>query len=571
MVSLGLQDEYLIGNPQITFFKTVYRRHTNFAIETIEQVIDGVKDTDTYETIGVVNISKTGDLLTNVYVTCNQNLNGIKGNKLIQEVELIIGGTIIDKHTSEWMDIYNELYIPESKQLGFKYMSGGFDNINNSILPQLPVQLKNLQYYPTFLDQKIIILPLKFFFCNNFAQALPIIALQYHDVSIKFKWGYNNQINRNKEIVSSVSCEVWGDYIYLDTDERKRFSESSHEYLIEQLQYKEFINENRKFVLPFNHPVKSLFWTEKELIKTQKANINLNGTERFYKQSKEYFQLKQPFDHFTSIPGNNIKEKNKIQFIKPYHLSYLNTYNHWFVASPSPQDGVHPLNQYLNNPEGTTPSKGQFVEIVSNYEDDSTLLQFIHPPSNIEGIYNPGKCLDVQKGDIISISISVKYHSGGDNDNDNDVYGHEGYNTTFISQIDSIIDNIIPSQTHTPSWNKNTKIIIKPNIKLYTEGEEGDLNILKHKFIARFSVIARYSSPNSNCSNLNKNINCYSFSLNPVEHQPSGTCNFSKIDDIKLVFDDIVPANINNPLIVYALNYNVLRIKNGMGGLAYSN
>ena len=86
LVSLGLQDEYLIGNPQITFFKTVYRRHTNFAIETIEQVIDGVKDTDTYETIGVVNISKTGDLLTNVYVTCNQNLNGIKGNKLIQEV-----------------------------------------------------------------------------------------------------------------------------------------------------------------------------------------------------------------------------------------------------------------------------------------------------------------------------------------------------------------------------------------------------------------------------------------------------------------------------------------------------
>ena len=145
MVSLGLQDEYLIGNPQITFFKTVYRRHTNFAIETIEQVIDGVKDTDTYETIGVVNISKTGDLLTNVYVTCNQNLNGIKGNKLIQEVELIIGGTIIDKHTSEWMDIYNELYIPESKQLGFKYMSGGFDNINNSILPQLPVQLENIQ------------------------------------------------------------------------------------------------------------------------------------------------------------------------------------------------------------------------------------------------------------------------------------------------------------------------------------------------------------------------------------------------------------------------------------------
>ena len=314
LVSLGIQDEYLIGNPQITFFKTVYRRHTNFAIETIEQIIDGVKDTETTETVGVVNVARTGDLLTNVYVTCDQSSNGIKGNKLIREVELLLGGTLLDKHTSEWMEIYSELYTPESKRLGYKYMTGGFENNTQSF---------------TIGDQQKIMIPLRFFFCNEHSQALPIIALQYHDITMKFKWGYNGDINRKTGITEPVSCEVWCDYIFLDQDERKRFADSTHEYLIEQLQYKEYISSSRTFDLKFYHPVKCLFWTEEGLITDQKANLHLNGSDRFYQQSKEYFQLKQPFEHFTSIPGNNIKEQDFPQIIKPIPLSY-----HYTPSSP---------------------------------------------------------------------------------------------------------------------------------------------------------------------------------------------------------------------------------------------
>tara|TARA_B100001094_G_scaffold328831_1_gene390166 strand:+ start:19494 stop:21101 length:1608 start_codon:yes stop_codon:yes gene_type:complete len=528
LVSLGIQDEYLIGNPQITFFKTVYRRHTNFAIETIEQIIDGVKDTETTETVGVVNVARTGDLLTNVYVTCDQSSNGIKGNKLIREVELILGGTLLDKHTGEWMEIYSELYTPESKKLGYKYMTGGFDN-----------NIPNL----TDVNQQKIMIPLRFFFCNEHSQALPIIALQYHDITMKFKWGYNGDINRNSGD-NSVSCEVWCDYIFLDQDERKRFADSTHEYLIEQLQYKEYISSSRTFDLKFNHPVKCLFWTEEGLITNQKANLHLNGSDRFYQQSKEYFQLKQPFEHFTSIPGNNIKEQDFPQIIKPIPLSY-----YYDVTNSTVYNLTKGFTWPVEDATITTfPDSGTDYPraiIDSRTSNDYTEIKFEHTPALTHS-------LDIKVGDIILTSISVK---------DPDTVGTDlgQKSITFTSKIDAITNNDMAPET-------TTVINIKPNnnITIVTTGI----------YVISIDVIARHHNPLSRCSDLKKNINCYSFALNPEDHQPSGTCNFSKIDDIKLVFNNTVyatPPPDGKPLTVYALNYNVLRIKNGMGGLAYSN
>ena len=537
LVSLGIQDEYLIGNPQITFFKTVYRRHTNFAIETIEQIIDGVKDTETTETVGVVNVARTGDLLTNVYVTCDQSSNGIKGNKLIREVELLLGGTLLDKHTGEWMEIYSELYTPESKRLGYKYMTGGFENNTQSF---------------TIGDQQKIMIPLRFFFCNEHSQALPIIALQYHDITMKFKWGYNGDINRKTGITEPVSCEVWCDYIFLDQDERKRFADSTHEYLIEQLQYKEYISSSRTFDLKFYHPVKCLFWTEEGLITDQKANLHLNGSDRFYQQSKEYFQLKQPFEHFTSIPGNNIKEQDFPQIIKPIPLSYYYdvtnsaVYNltkgfTWPVADARLADEPQP------NPPTFPSTDTEFPRVIidSRTSNDYTEIKFEHTEDLSE-------ILDIKVGDIILTSISVK-----DPDAEGTDLGQKSI--TFTTQIDTITGNDLDPETA-------TVIKIKPNNKITIETTD--------KYVASIDVIARHNNTLSRCSDLKKNINCYSFALNPEDHQPSGTCNFSKIDDIKLVFNDIVyaaPPPDGKPLTVYALNYNVLRIKNGMGGLAYSN
>ncbi len=119
LVAYGAQDIYLTGNPQITFFKVVYRRHTNFSMETIEQTIQGASTTAGGN--GTVTISRNGDLVSSVYVT--SSTGGIShGSAIISEVELEIGGQRIDRQYEEWNDIWNELSTPASKSLGLKSM-----------------------------------------------------------------------------------------------------------------------------------------------------------------------------------------------------------------------------------------------------------------------------------------------------------------------------------------------------------------------------------------------------------------------------------------------------------------
>ncbi len=244
LVAYGAQDIYLTGNPQITFFKVVYRRHTNFSMEAIQQTINGTSTLSaSANTNGTVTVSRNGDLVSNVYVRCDQDTtNGISGDELIVDVELEIGGQRIDKHTKEWLQVWSELSTPESKAAGYKYLTGGFSNTL--------VTGSNT-------SQQSIMVPLQFWFCRNPGLALPLIALQYHEVKLKFTWGSAaaSGVGRD-DTAATPTCEVWVDYIYLDTDERRRFAQQSHEYLIEQLQYQtEGGTASQKYKLNFNHPV----------------------------------------------------------------------------------------------------------------------------------------------------------------------------------------------------------------------------------------------------------------------------------------------------------------------------
>ena len=138
----GIQDEYITGNPQITFFKSVYRRHTNFAIESVQQIIDGDLGTAPTPTNSTVKISKTADLINGIYVVCPQHQDGINATELISNSELIIGGTIMDRHTNEWMKVWNELTVDAKKKEGYKYMVGGFNSsqtINNQSSVIIPL------------------------------------------------------------------------------------------------------------------------------------------------------------------------------------------------------------------------------------------------------------------------------------------------------------------------------------------------------------------------------------------------------------------------------------------------
>ena len=241
LVAYGSQDVYLTGNPQITFWKVVYRRHTNFALEAVEQTFNGTAATGSNV---VASISRKGDLIHKCYLVF-ENKNGTAVNKfkdahnLIKSVELEIGGQQIDKQYGDWMTIWNELSLPEDKQKGYESMVGAVQ------------------------DEKIYI-PLQFYFCTNPGLALPLIALQYHEVRIKVEFGNLSAITASTPGSVPSTPKLWVDYVYLDTDERRKMAQSSHEYLITQLQADGGNtvtgSSSTHARLNFNHPVKELVW-----------------------------------------------------------------------------------------------------------------------------------------------------------------------------------------------------------------------------------------------------------------------------------------------------------------------
>ena len=259
LVAYGIQDIQLTGTPEITYFKTVYRRYTNFAIEHIKQTFLNTIDETTESTS--VTIARSGDLMSNVWiesyfpsVTSINDNNFISwcnntGHSYIEDCELLIGGSSIDKHNSLYLDANNEFTdIDEKEQLGLNkhpnnlYMKTGTSNI----APELN-----------------LLIPLKFYFTQNYGQALPLIALQYHEIELKFNFRPLKKLLVSDKpytgTISSPDTNLWIEYIFLDTDERQRFAQSTHTYLIQQVQTSEKQLETTN-IINFHHPVKQLIW-----------------------------------------------------------------------------------------------------------------------------------------------------------------------------------------------------------------------------------------------------------------------------------------------------------------------
>ena len=526
LVAYGAQDVYLTGNPQITFFKVVYRRHTNFALESIQQTFNG---TVGYGSRVTSTIARNGDLISRSYLVIKSsatNLCPYFGLRVVKHAEVEIGGQKIDKHYSDWMYIWNELSLPVSKKEGYFKMVGGSGSTGDmSIEPDniLNIDLKDnaddtdfnpnlgdLQvgtYYPYvlggsgyglqlkvniditeitseihqrgagyvigdnsanfYLDLTDLIsaskggklitatdsnkeitkvkvifnaktdanslfssgsydhneldtlyVPLEFWFCRNVGLALPLIALQYHEVKINIQFedakkctnGDGNKLPNSMDL----SAHLWVDYVYLDTDERRKFAQTSHEYLIEQLQFTGFESLSNKVRLNFNHPVKELVWT---------------------------------------VTNNSLIKPNE----------------NWF--------------NYTNNNNIVN------VLAIKDYDDVKKLLG---PNSKTENPVKGAKLL---------------------------LNGNDRF-----TQRDGMYFNMIQPFQHHENIPNNT------------------------------------------------GINVYSFALKPEEHQPSGTLNMSRIDTSFISLDyDLVKYNSNSIFAIYAVNYNVLRILSGMGGIAYSN
>ena len=505
LVAYGAQDIYLTGNPQITFFKVVYRRHTNFSMETIEQTING---NPSFGGNSTVTISRNGDLVYKVYVT-NDNAGVKDGSQMVSEVELEIGGQRIDRHYQEWMDVWNELSTPESKAIGLKSMQGAVSDQAASGVDMVQV-------------------PLQFWFCRNPGLALPLIALQYHEVKLKFTWG-------SSELAGNVAAsKVVCDYIYLDTDERRRFAQVSHEYLIEQLQ-KQTSGGSTSEKLNFNHPVKELIWTNQAIADYDTALLKLNGHDRFSAQQSEYFQLRQPFDYHTAVPRQNLPVVSKKLVSSGANnlkgVAYVSgatsasSTDDALIASQLSSGVVTVTKHSLGGPPGVISGPTPAPEAVYGFRTTDLAVNAL------------------LAGDLVLITGSGASFLGGDPG-------------VLIAEVTAC-----QAANGTDGHVDNTLVQFKSRIENLA-GESGASAVI-------IQSISKITNTNdARTSQMLKKINVYSFALKPEEHQPSGTCNFSRIDNAKLDFTGTQPDASQT---IYAVNYNVLRIMSGMGGLAYSN
>ena len=537
LVSYGEQDSFLTGNPQMTFFKVVYRRYTNYSIETVEQTINGSSTIDTTNTYGNVNITKLGDLIHKIYVT-SDTPNIMCGSKIINSVELKIGKTVIDTHTQEWMDIFNELTTPYSKTFGFKTMIG--DSMNS---------IPNIQ------------IPLQFWFCRNPGLALPIISLQHSDINLNFTWGITSEVGVEANLGVTV------DYIYLDTDERKRFAKISHEYLIEQVQKQPLTNNQSPILLNFNHPVKEIIWTSNMTNAYNSAKIVLNNHDLFALQEEEYFQLRQPYQYHTTIPNTNLivesQKKNGINIELPLVKSSFaadNTFPNGYAITDIDQTAA--ANTLLTEAQFTILTANEitnidnttvFVPVVDTQDTQRVTYFFMFSEMNTDDL--------IQIGDLVEINVS----------GENSVSGSDTEFSTILTTVtlvqtsfgSSVAGGAVADSGHFvgEDTTAGTHIALQFNKPLLSETINGGAN--SRIAINTMNLILRSAAYTSR---MTKKINCFSFSLNPEEYQPSGTCNFSKIDTAKLV----VSSNLQNTDTIYAINYNILRIIGGQCGLAYT-
>jgi len=532
LVAYGAQDVFLTGNPEITFWKVSYRRHTNFAMESIEQTFNGQAD---FGRRVSCTISRNGDLAYRTYVQVtlpeiNQSMGAAgtgpvyarwldyPGEQLIAQVEVEIGGQRIDRQYGDWMHIWNQLTLSSEQQAGYYKMIGhttqltyitdpAFAEING---PCAAVGGPGQVCAPRkSLPETTLYIPLLFWFCRNPGLALPLVALQYHEVKINIDfrpigeclWAVkdltaiassSSQAVTTAYQQSLVAASIYVDFIFLDTDERRKMASNPHEYLIEQLQYtgdESVGSSSNKIKINFNHPCKELIW-----VVQPDANVDycasLEGTSTLFKVLGA-----QPFNYTDAI------------------------------------DALPPSIHVFGGPAETS-GTGAFIS--------GGVFQM---PGALDGFVSGGT------------GTVQDWQSSG-------VFNQDGSAPTGSMLSDAGTFVLSETALNLHCWGENPVV----TAKLQLNGQDR----ISEREGSYFDVVQPFQhhtrAPDTG-------INVYSFALRPEEHQPSGTCNFSRIDNatLQLVLSSgTVAGTATAKVRVYAYSYNVLRVMAGMCGVAYS-
>lgn len=581
LIAYGSQDIYLTGNPTITFFKYMYQRHTNFATEYIRQDFESLPNFNTEnKTKAKCKINRNGDLISDIYLvydlpdiysgpkmTVSTNKINLEvsdddvdyfrwinnlGENIINTVELLIDGHLIDSQYGIWMNIWNELTIDKSKRKSYDMMIGNNSMLNNPSLYHGPYVGKStlsnneeVNNKPTINANRLYI-PLPFWFCYNPGLSIPLIALQYNElyVYIEFnqlndlftvgnppvspeaifntnylnEYGANyetdvgssknpNNLNLSADLSSNgysksnlfyryingtknnnsswkQNCYLDVNYVFLDKEERTKFANISHEYLITQVQSNHFILNNNTsesisgskntLNLLFNHPLKELVWV------IRRTDVDKRNQWNNYTINTYEYDLYDNKNNYLKNFANSVTKPGSITNPDYYHT--VKIFN------------------ILNSSQGI----GTGFNGVSNIKDSS---------------------------------INTYYDINDFTNRNSDCFNN--------------IENIMYSAKLV--FNGNDRFSLKDN----------------HFFNYLQPYKYHTNTPSSG-------VNVYSFALNPEDAQPSGTCNASRLNSLQL---EINTRSINSSntydfgyeIFVFALNMNVLRIMGGIGGLVFSN
>ena len=378
LTSTGSADRILTGNPQFTFFKAIYKRHTKYSTNTIE-----VSESTSCRFGSSVRfkINKNGDLLKNVFLELKVNgLDQTQGGaswvgftnsflpSLIEHMELHINEQRIDRINGEFLDIYNEIMLSQGKRIAHDNMIGKYEN-------PLAVQTNAVNNEYTFY------LPIPFWFCENISASLPLIALQHSDIYINIKLRESKELVKSDVQLSSItdingkkfeiqSLKMFGNYIILDAPERRLFASKSHEYLITQHQnvvdYVKSGNVTKIVNLPLRHSIKYITWVIRNQFpcdtlngnnwtnykKTDGSNplvtakLKFNGMDYINDMDTDYYTKVVPYYYF---PNNPRKYINIYSFSEKPHC--WKPSGHYNFDTVDDSDLILTLNEHTNNKE----------------------------------------------------------------------------------------------------------------------------------------------------------------------------------------------------------------------------
>lgn len=611
LVANGAQDVYLTGAPQITYFKVIYRRYTNFAMEAIEQAIDSAKPGGRYS----IQVQRNGDLATKTclriklpevrsdVLSCStEKIAWVRrlGHALIRHVRIMIGGMEIDKHIGTWLDIWYELTHTDSQERGYRNLIGD--------VPELTC-LRGKELFDNtcevLLPEYTLYIPFQFWFCRNYGLALPLIALQYHEVRIELDleeisrlmvWTGKCAPNMCNYCFKDAGILI--DYVYLESGERRKYAQLGHEYLIEQVQFsgEESLvfnhhsqSNNQKIKLNYNHPTKELIWAMKigafngEAHKS--AFSGCRGKFLCYTHDENAWQCALDDAAKNLAEGCifiNPKLSGRCAQIngQPAHLC-----SH--IANPGYNEGQRIVVKLRNN-NVTGLGEGRSLEEIN--ECGISVWCYDTLLSSID-FSLLGNNHGVELSDMLDYAKVIVSHTDGA-ERSITIEAVEVKHRLSLTDVSIPVEDFCTDYRSSDSnkfcCHKDIAVVQPNNYGLRLDGKgnpvhSGNIQLNGHERFRsqKGSYFNYYQTYNHHTHTPADGINVYSFALHPEKHQPSGTTNLSRIDSTILNLDISDCMRCHNRLkldiardtrlYIFAFSYNVLRVMSGMAGMAYSN